>query len=95
MRGGTQWEMDIQIDFGPDTYSDVQLSLRDNGATSGDFQDATAGTIPVISFPGNFTGMQNFRVTLSQFGRMSAAFVARDNYTTQYSMFEMEWVITQ
>lgn len=93
MRGGTQWEMDIQIDFGPDTYSDVQLSLRDNGGTSGDFQDATAGTIPVVFFAGNFTGIQNFRVTIPQFGRISAAFVAKDNYTAQYSMFEMEWVI--
>ncbi len=94
MRGGTQWEMDISIDFGADTYSDVQLSLRDNGGTSGDFEDAATGTVPTIFFSGTFTGVQIFRVTISQFGRIAAAFVAKDNETGQYSMFEMEWVIT-
>jgi len=32
---------------GASTSADVQLSLRDSAATSGDFQNAAAGTIPV------------------------------------------------
>ncbi|HYM19863.1 MAG TPA: hypothetical protein VEW28_02550 [Candidatus Kapabacteria bacterium] len=94
MRGGTQWEMDITIDFGADTYTDIELTLRDNAATSGDALSTSLGTMPVISFAGNFTGQHSFRVTISQFGRMSMVLLAKDITSSPlYSMFEMEWVV--
>jgi hypothetical protein len=94
MRGGMQWQMNISIDFGGDTYTDLELTLRDNAATSGDFLNSALGTIPVISFPGNFTSVQNFQVTITQFGRISMVLFAKDSTSgATYSMFEMEWIV--
>ena len=88
LRGGTQWEMSIPINFGGATYSDLQLSFRDNAGTRGDM----SGTVPVIAFSGLFTGSQTLTVTLKQLGRVNMGLRVIDG-SAQWSMFEMEWII--
>ncbi len=93
MRGGRQWQMNIELDLGTTPYSDIQLSLRDNAASAGDFLDSTSGSIPVISYSGTFTAHQMFNVTIFNLGRVSMGLVMKNNDTGAYSMFEMEWVV--
>ncbi len=90
LRGGTNWEMSIPINFGGATYNDLQLSFRDNAGTRGDF----AGTVPAITFQGLFTGSQTLAVTLKSFGRVSMGLRAID-LSANWSMFEMEWIIVR
>lgn len=89
LRGGTSWKMRIPIDFGGSTYTDIQLSFRDNAATRGDAQ----GTWPVIQFGGSFTGVCTLEVVIKTMGRVSIGLRAVTGGTT--SMFEMEWMIVQ
>jgi hypothetical protein len=85
--------MDVQFQFGGTTYTDIQLSFRDNAASSGDFSGGSTGSIPVASFAGNFTGAVDLKVVLKQFGRFSMMLVLKDNGSGNYSTFEMEWNI--
>lgn len=90
LRGGTDWEMSIPINFGGATYNDLQLSFRDNAGTRGDF----AGTVPAIMFQGLFTGSQTLVVTLKSFGHVSIGLRAIDG-SANWNMFEMEWIIVR
>lgn len=93
LRGGTDWQMKLTFAWGANTYSDIQLSFRDNGTSSGDFTGSPQGSIPVIKFSGNFTGDVTLTVTLKQFGTFPMMLVLKDNGTLQYSVFEMEFVV--
>lgn len=90
LRGGTEWEMDIGIDFGVLNYTDLLLSFRDNAATPGDFT-GSGGTIPAIKFTGVTTGVHILKVTLKMLGTFTMAIKALE--TTNNSLFEMEWVV--
>lgn len=87
LRGGIEWSNRIPIDFGGSSYTDLQLSFRDNAATRGDAQ----GTWPVIQFTGSFTGLCTLEVVLRKIARVSIGLRAVTGSTT--SMFEMEWAI--
>ena len=92
LRGGTEWEMQIGLSLGAQTYSDLQLSFRDNAATPGNFSSGGTGTIPVILFPSALTGSTTLKVSLKMFGTFIMAISARDGLGTS-SMFEMEWIV--
>ncbi|MCC7437580.1 MAG: hypothetical protein IT211_03695 [Armatimonadetes bacterium] len=66
-RAGTEWENLITLAFGGVTYTDLQLSFRDNAGTRGDAQE----TIPVISWTGSFTGNQQLGLVFKQPGQVS------------------------
>ena len=90
LRGGTDWQMNIPLDLGEATYNDLQLSFRDNAGTRGDIQ----GTVPVISFGGgNFTGLVTLSLVTKIKCRVSMALRAIDT-NNNWSMFEMEWIVT-
>ena len=93
VRGGSQWEMTLPIAFGGASYDNVQMSLRDNVACSGDFVNSGTGSIPVISFAGTFTGTNNLRITFSRMGRYSLGLVGRNTSSGNFSMFEMEFIV--
>lgn len=93
LRGGTDWQMSLQLAFGGVTYTDIQLSYRDNGSSGGDFTGSGQGSIPVVHFAGNFTGNVDLKMTLKQFGRFPMTLVLKDNATGQYTAFELEFNI--
>jgi len=84
------------VDFtGAATSTDIQLSMRDNSVTSGNYQNAAAGTVPVFTFPNTSTyggTGRSFQVTLLQSGRFNVGFRIVDN-AANWSMFEMEWIV--
>ncbi|HET6401057.1 MAG TPA: hypothetical protein VFH95_06615 [Candidatus Kapabacteria bacterium] len=76
------------------TATDIQLSMRDNSTTSGDFQNAANATVPVFQFPSSTYGGggRNVQVSLTMPGRFHVAFRIIDN-SGNWSMFEMEWIV--
>lgn len=84
-RAGTQWENLITLAFGGVTYTDLQLSFRDNAGTRGDAQ----GTIPVISWAGAFTGNQQLGLVFKQKTQVSLMIRAITS-AGDWSAFEME-----
>lgn len=93
LRGGTSYEMTFSIDFGASNHTNVLLSFRDNAATPGDFAGSGAGTIPVISYGGIWTGVRTFKVTLKMLGTFVMGLrttVGGNNY-----LFEMEWNVVR
>ena len=93
LRGGSDWQMKLQLVFGGTTYTDIQLSFRDNGTSSGDFIGGSSGSIPVVKFAGNFTGNVDLLLTLKQFGTFPMMLVVKNNATAEYSVFELEFVV--
>lgn len=91
LRAGRDWTNTIQIDFGGTTYTDIQLTFRNNSATRGDKQ----GTVPVISFTGSsWTGTQDLEVILLKPGLVQMGMRLIDNSSNWY-YFEMEWNIVR
>lgn len=93
LRGGTSYEMSVGIDLGGATYTELQLSFRDNGATPGDFTGMGQGTVPIIKFTGSFTGAQTLKVTLRMLGTFVMGLKATEGANN--SMFEMEWNVVR
>ncbi|MFI5200889.1 MAG: hypothetical protein ACHQNE_00695 [Candidatus Kapaibacterium sp.] len=95
LKAGMKFVNNIYLDFtGGATSTDIQLSIRDNSATSGDFQGAPTGTVPVFSFPSTTyggTGKQ-MQLTLLQPGRFNVGLRIIDN-SGNYSIFEMDWIV--
>ena len=87
LRGGTEWQNTIVINFGGSTYTEVQLGYLENAATRGDKQ----GTYPVVSWTGSFTGTVSLTVTFKHSGRYNVGLWAKSG--SNYSMFEMQWVV--
>jgi hypothetical protein len=89
LRGGTEWQMNIPLNFGAGSYPDIQISFRDNAATRGDYR----GQIPVISFTGpGFSGNVSLQLTLKQYGHMIMGIRTIDS-GGNYAMYESEWII--
>ncbi len=84
-RAGTEWENLITLALGGVTYTDLQLSFRDNAGTRGDAQ----GTIPVISWTGSFTGNQQLELVFKRKGQ-AVLMLRAINAAGDWSAFEME-----
>jgi hypothetical protein len=87
LRGGLEWNMAISLDFGETTYEALELSFLMNASTRGDDQ----GTIPVISFAGEYTGTKYLVITLKEFGHMRMGLRTLNGGNS--AMFEMDWII--
>jgi hypothetical protein len=92
VRAGRQWQMTIPINLGAATYSDLQISFRNNATSGGNFTGTGTGTIPVILFSGGLTGTVNLVVTFAKQGRYMLAISARDG-SSNWSMFEIECLV--
>lgn len=91
LRGGTEWQMRIPLNFALGIDS-LQLSFLDNGATRGDNQ----GTVPVIRFdPGAsyVPGLYVLTVTLKNFGAVSMGLKSFATGSGDQAMMEMNWNI--
>ena len=86
--------MTFSIALGAATYTDLQISFRDNAATPGQFTGTGTGTIPAFLFTGALTGTVAMQVTLNMLGSFVMAISARDG-SGNSSMFEMEWVVVR
>ncbi len=95
LKAGTAFVNNIFLDWSAGiTSTDVQLSFRDNAATSGDFQNSGTGTVPVFAWSGPTFGStaRNLEVTLLRPGRFQMALRIIDN-SGNYSMYEMDWIV--
>ena len=93
LKAGTAWQNIIPLNFGgASTFDEVELSFRDNAGTRGD----SAGTIPVITFGGSYTGVSVLlNVTLQRTGIAIIGLKMRNTVGSDLSMFEMEWHIVE
>ncbi len=96
LKAGTQFVNTIFLDWtgGTTSSSDVEISFRDNSTTSGIFQNAGTGTMPVFSFGASSYGGTGRALTLSllRTGRFPMAMRLIDS-SGNYSMFEMDWIV--
>jgi hypothetical protein len=92
LRGGRQWKNVLNFNLGGITASEVQLSFRDNAASSGNFTGSASGSIPVIKWTGPAAGTLLFELALKQYGRFNMAVKVTDTLGN-HSMFEMEWIV--
>jgi hypothetical protein len=89
-KAGPYWGNNIEIGFGATNYTDLQLTFRDNLATTGVFAGSASGAVPVFSFAGTHTGNELLVVTFPHPGTYSLVLVMNNAGT--YSVFEMEIV---
>ena len=89
-KAGAYWQNSYQIGLGGTNYTDVQLSFRDNLATTGVFAGSASGAVPVFSFAGTHTGNESLVMTIPNPGTYSLVLVMSNAGT--YSTFEMEIV---
>ena len=94
--GGTDLVNIIPVDLGVSNYSDLQISLLENAAVSGNFQSGSA-TVPVYSLTGaTWTGVVFFRFTFNAFGQFSIGVRATDPASANnYSMRELVFRVVQ
>jgi len=89
LRGGKEWTMNIPVNLGAGSYSDLELSFLENAGTRGDY----LGTIPVISFTARaYTGSVTFKIISQQLGKVSMGLRAIDA-SGNWSMFAMDWIV--
>ncbi len=76
------------------TSTDIQLSMRDNSTTSGDFLNSALGAVPVFAFPTSTYGGTGraMSVTLLRTGRFQVALRIIDS-SGNWSMFDMDWIV--
>ncbi|MEI8135554.1 MAG: hypothetical protein WCH46_10870 [bacterium] len=91
LRAGAIWDNQVEINFGASTYNNVQLTVRDNLATSGQFLNSATGSVPVISFGSGITGNQVLHVSLLRPGVYSMVLAMVTGGV--WSVFEMEWIV--
>lgn len=95
LKVGPQFINNFYLDFtGVTTSTDIQLSMRDNSTTSGQFQNAALATVPAFVFPTTTYGGtgRNLQVSVLRTGRFHVALRIVDN-SGNWSMFEMEWIV--
>lgn len=95
LKAGIQFINNIYLDFtGGATSTNIQLSIRENSATTGDFQGAGIGTVPVFAFPSSTYGGtgRNMLLTILKPGRFNVGLRIVDN-SGNYSIFEMDWIV--
>lgn len=89
LKAGRSWLNKVVIQLGGTSYSDFQLSFRDNAATRGD----AAGTVPVISFAVSTAGAVTLDLTLHRPAIAFMGLVMKNTSSGDWSMLEMEWRI--
>lgn len=90
VKAGPSWNNLLDIGFGGTTFTDVQLSFRDNLGTTGVFVGSATGAVPVFSFTGSHTGTEQLSLTVPNAGTYSLVLVMSNAGT--YSAFEFEVV---
>jgi hypothetical protein len=90
-RAGKNYDNQIEINFGASSYNNVQLTMRDNQATSGTFLNGSTGSIPAFSYGNSITGRQVLHITIPQPGIYSVVLVML--FSGNWSAFEMELVV--
>jgi len=90
VKAGQYWDNQIEIAFGATNWTNVQLSFRDNLATSGVFANSASGAVPVFAFAGTITGNTTLHLTIPTAGTYSLVFVMNNAGT--FSTFEVEIV---
>jgi hypothetical protein len=91
-KAGNRFTNVFWVDWsGASNSTDVQLSFRDNSATSGDFTNASSGSVPVFAWSGStFSGTgKRLQITFTRPGRFSLVLRVIDG-TGSWSMFELE-----
>jgi hypothetical protein len=93
VKAGAQFFNTLFFDWpGITTSTDVQVSVRENSATAGDFTNAASGTIPVYIFTGTFGGTKKgLSFIISRPGRYSLCVRIVDS-GGNWSMFELELI---
>ena len=91
MKAGRLWQNQVEIDFGVSSFSNVELTFRDNLGTSGQFLNGAVGSVPVYSFGSGVTGVNILYVTILQPGTYNMVITMKLSST--WSAFEMEWVV--
>lgn len=94
LKSGSSWKMTIPLSTGLATLTDIQLSYRDNAATSGDYIGSSTGGIPAISFTGSFTGSLTLELTMKHEARVQLAIRTIDSLGN-YAMFGVECIIVK
>jgi|SRR5581483_8531649 len=90
LRYGPGWQMTIPMNLGVLSYPDIQISFRNNAATT----QGVRGTIPVISFNGrSYTGNVNLLLTLRCPGNFIMGVRAIDS-RGNYFMYESVWDVS-
>ena len=95
LKSGVQFINNVYLDFtGAATSTDILFSMRDNSATSGNFENAATGTVPVLALPSSTYGGtgRNLAVSLAMTGRFQVALRIVDN-SGNWSMYAMDWII--
>ena len=90
-KAGTAIDNVLEIAFGGTSWTNAQLSFRDNLGCAGSFVGASSGSIPVITFSGSVTGNVLLHLTFFQPGAYSLVFVLNNAGT--FSTFEMEVIV--
>lgn len=91
MKASHIFENQVEINLGGLNYTNMQLSFRDNLATSGTYLNGAAGSVPVIAFSGTLTGNVLLKVTIIRPGKYSMVLIGTNSGTV--SAFEMEWIV--
>jgi hypothetical protein len=91
LKAGPNWDNAIGINFGASSYNNVQLTLRDNLGTSGQFLNGSTGSIPAFLYGNSITGVQIMHVTVAMPGVYSV--VLGMLLSGNWSTFEMEWIV--
>jgi hypothetical protein len=91
LRAGTTYVNEVEANLGASTYSNIQLTFRDNLGTSGQFLNSATGAVPVISLGSGLTGIQSFHVCILQPGTYSMVLAMETGGV--WSAFEMEWIV--
>jgi len=94
LKSGNNFLTTFFLDFaGGVTSTDIQLSIRDNSVTGGNFLDSATGTVPAFTFSGAFGGTsRKLAICTNGPGRVSMGMRVIDN-ASNWSMFEMDWNI--
>ncbi len=90
VKAGAYWDNQIEIGFGVTSWTNVQLSFRDNLGTLGTFASSATGAVPVFLFGAGITGAMVLHMTIPNPGTYSLVLVMNNAGT--YSTFEMEIV---
>jgi hypothetical protein len=91
LRAGKIWSNQLEFNLGASTYTNIQLTFRDNLGTSGQFLNSASGAVPVISLGGGLTGTQLMNLVILQPGTYSMVLAMLTG--GNWSAFEMEWIV--
>jgi hypothetical protein len=88
VKAGALYDNVLEITLGATNWTDVQLSFRDNLATTGYYFGSATPAVPVFSFAGTHTSAENLHLTIPNPGTYSLVLVLSNSGS--YSAFEME-----